>query len=125
MGQTKRKRRTKHRGNAVGAVEARGRTSKPREGAKPTTGRGGSRGAARPLRPPSWKSAATKAAVGILILFIFFRFLSTGTSTGQALTMCAVAFLLYTPLMYWTDKWIYARKTRGQGGGGTAAKARR
>ena len=125
MGQTKRKRRTKHRGNAVGAVEARGRTSKPREGAKPTGGRGGSRGAARPLRPPSWKSAATKAAVGIAILFIFFRFLSKGTSTAQALTMCAVAFLLYTPLMYWTDKWIYARKTRGQGGDGATPKARR
>ena len=31
MAQTKRKRRTKHRGNAAGAVEARGRT-----GRKPT-----------------------------------------------------------------------------------------
>jgi hypothetical protein len=125
MGQTKRKRRTKHRGNAVGAVEARGRTSKPREGAKGSAARKGSRGPLRPLRPPTWKSAAAKAGVGIVILFIFFRFLSTGTNTGQALTMCAVAFLLYTPLMYWTDKWIYARKMRGQGGGGTTTKARR
>jgi hypothetical protein len=124
MGQTKRKRRTKHRGNAVGAVEARGRTSKPREGAKPAA-RGRSRAPLRPLRPPTWKSAAVKAGVGIVILFIFFRFLSTGTNTGQALTMCAVAFLLYTPLMYWTDKWIYARKMRAQGGGGATAKARR
>ena len=29
MAQTKRKRRSKHRGNAAGTVEARGRTSRP------------------------------------------------------------------------------------------------
>ncbi len=119
MGQTKRKRRNKHRGNAVGVVEARGRTSKPREGAQRTTSARGSRAAARPaLKPPTLKSAAVKALVGIVILFVFFRFLSEGTTTGQALTMCAVAFVLYTPLMFFTDKWIYNRKLRQQGAGG-------
>src|SRR4051794_18938999 len=103
MGQTKRKRRSKHRGNAVGAVEARGRTSKPREGATRATSGRGSRAAGRPaLKPPTMRSAATKAVIGIAILFIFFRFLSKGTTTGQALAMCTVAFVLYTPLMYFT-----------------------
>jgi hypothetical protein len=121
MGQTKRKRRNKHRGNAVGVVEARGRTSKPREGAaKSGSTRAPSRGAA--LKPPTLRSAATKAAVGIVILFVFFRFLSKNTTTGGALTMCAVAFVLYTPLMYWTDKWIYTRKLRQQGGSGARAR---
>ena len=121
MGQTKRKRRNKHRGNAVGVVEARGRTSKPREGAtKSSGGRGGSaaaRGGVRALKPPTLQGAAIKALIGCIILFIFFRFLGDGTSTAGAATMCAVAFVLYTPLMFFTDKWIYNRKLRAQTGG--------
>ena len=122
MGQTKRKRRNKHRGNAVGVVEARGRTSKPREGAAKasSSGRGArAAGARQPvLKEPTMKSAAIKAFVGTVILFLFFRFLSEGTSTGQALTMCAVAFVLYTPLMFVTDRWIYKRKMKMQPAGG-------
>src|SRR3954451_6093117 len=127
MAQTKRKRRNKHRGNAVGIVEARGRTSKPREGAaKSSGGRGGGRGAAgaRPLKPPTLQSAAIKALIGCVILFIFFRFLGNGTSTSGALTMCIVAFVLYARLMLFTDRWIYKRKLRAQGGGGPAGPRR-
>ncbi len=125
MAQTKRKRRTKHRGNAAGMVEARGRTSKPQAGSPARTKVNGRapRGVA-PLKPPTLKSAALKAFVGIVILFIFFRFLGDGTTTEQALAMCGVAFVLYTPLMYWTDKWIYNRKLKQQGGA-PQAKARR
>ena len=36
----------------------------------------------------------------------------TRPSTGGALTMCLVAVVLYTPIMYVTDKWIYNRKTK-------------
>ena len=114
MAQTKRKRRTKHRGNAAGMVEARGRTSKPGEGARPkTNGRAPARGAAA-LRPPTLQGAALKAVFGVVILFIFFRFVSKGNTTGQALAFCAVAFVLYTPVMYMTDKFIYNRKLRQQ-----------
>ncbi len=66
MAQTKRKRRTKHRGNAAGSVEARGRT-----GRKPTPAKGGkgARGAPRPprsgrrrgARPPTASAIATVA----------------------------------------------------------------
>src|SRR3954452_20990865 len=121
MGQTKRKRRNKHRGNAVGVVEARGRTSKPREGAAKTgAGKGSARGGAgaRPLKQPTLQSAALKALVGCVILFVFFRFLGNGTTTAGAATMCVIAFVLYTPLMYVTDKWVYKRKLRAQTGGG-------
>jgi hypothetical protein len=127
MGQTKRKRRNKHRGNAVGAVEARGRTSKPREGAAKGAATRTTRGVrAQPaLKPPTLKSAAIKAFVGIVILFVFFRFIGEGTSTAQALTMCVVAFVLYTPLMYFTDKWIYSRKLKQQQGGTAPVRGRR
>jgi hypothetical protein len=124
MAQTKRKRRSKHRGNAVGVVEARGRTSKPAPGTKKSSSRGGARGA-RELKPPSLQGSFMKAAIGAVILFIFFRFLSKGTSTGGALLMCVVALALYTPVMYLTDKWIYNRKMRAQGGAAATLKPRR
>ena len=114
MAQTKRKRRTKHRGNAVGVVEARGRTSKPRPGEtrKTASARGSSRAA---LKPPTLRGAAVKAFVGMVILFVFFRFLSgQENSTAQAMAFCAVAFVMYTPVMYLTDKFIYNRKLKQQ-----------
>jgi len=121
MAHTKRKRRTKHRGNAAGKVEVRGRTSKPPAGAPAKNGRaqaagrgGASARRAPALKPPTLKGAALKAAFGVVILFLFFRFLSKGNTTGQALGFCAVAFAMYTPVMYWTDKFIYNRKLKQQ-----------
>ncbi len=119
MAQTKRKRRTKHRGNAAGMVEVRGRTGKSVAGAPTKNGRAAtsngrsSRGPVPP-KPPSLQSAALKALFGVVILFIFFRFVGNKNTTGQALGFCAVAFVLYTPIMYWTDKFLYARRTRQQ-----------
>jgi hypothetical protein len=119
MAHTKRKRRTKHRGNAAGMVETRGRTTKPAAGAPAKNGKaqaGGGKGsrAATPLKPPTLQGAAIKAAFGVVVLFVFFRFLSKGNTTSQALGFCAVAFILYTPVMYFTDKFIYNRKQRQQ-----------
>ena len=61
MAQTKRKRRTKHRGNAAGIVESRGRT-----GRKPTAATSARAEARRrrerrePLdQPPTWRGAST------------------------------------------------------------------
>lgn len=117
MGQTKRKRRTKHRGNAAGMVEVRGRTSKSAAGAPTKTGSSrtsAGRGPRGPvsLRPPTLKGAALKALFGVVILFVFFRFVGNQNTTGEALGFSAVAFVLYTPIMFWTDKFIYQRKTR-------------
>ncbi len=131
MAQTKRKRRNKHRGNAVGMVEVRGRTTKPAAGApakngrEAAAGRGGSASARKTpaLKPPTLKSAALKALFGVVILFVFFRFLSKdGNSTSQAIGFCAVAFLLYTPVMFYTDRFIYNRKLRQRAGGAPAGK---
>ena len=123
MAQTKRKRRTKHRGNAAGMVEVRGRTSKPAAGAPAKSGsRGGSRAAAGrggrapvPLKPPTWQGAALKALFGVAVLFVFFRFVGKQNTTAQALGFCAVAFVLYVPVMYMTDRFIYTRKVSRQG----------
>ena len=71
MPQTKRKRRTKHRGNAAGSIEVRGRTGrKPRP--EETRAKAAAKSSTRAVRgtsPPSWKSAFAKACFGAVMLF--------------------------------------------------------
>jgi hypothetical protein len=111
MAQTKRKRRTKHRGNAAGVVESRGRT-----GRRPTEEelRGSRRETARERRmnkPPSWNSAFLKSALMAGLLFVFTQIGLFGSDVpiSQSLVLCAFALLLYTPLAYVTDRWVYQR----------------
>src|SRR3954465_8401792 len=124
MAQTKRKRRNKHRGNAVGVVEARGRTSKPREGQprKASGARGAA--AARPLKEPTLKNSALKALIGASILFIFFTVTDKSRGPLGALVFCLFAVVLYTPVMFWTDKWVYRRNPQQQAAGGAGARGR-
>ena len=73
MAQTKRKRRTKHRGNAAGSIEARGRT-----GRKPTEEerRKGSPRDSREERrfaEPTWSGAALRAGFASIMLFALFQ----------------------------------------------------
>jgi hypothetical protein len=110
MGQTKRKRRTKHRGNAVGAIEARGRT-----GRKPTPQEiKRSSPARRDIKPPTWKAAFGKAAFGAVMLFVLVSLgvLGESASTANAILLCAFAMVAYTPVMYWTDRFLYNRRLR-------------
>jgi hypothetical protein len=114
MAQTKRKRRTKHRGNAAGMVEARGRTGRrltPEEQKKADRAAGGR---ARVLKPPTWKGAAIKSAVMALLLFVMTQvgFLVKDATVASGLAVAAIAMLLYTPLAYTTDKWAYGRQQR-------------
>ena len=110
MAQTKRKRRTKHRGNAAGQVESRGRT-----GRRPTADeQSKSRESVRERRlnkPPSWNSAFLKAALmaGLLFLFTQVGLFGSEASLGQSIVICGFALLLYTPLAYVTDRWVYQR----------------
>src|SRR5919197_584602 len=114
MAQTKRKRRTKHRGNAAGVVESRGRT-----GRRPTAEelRKQDRASLRQQRlnkPPTWNSAFLKAALMAGLLFLLTRFGIFGSSTtvGQSVALCLFALLLYTPIAYMTDKFVYTRAQR-------------
>jgi hypothetical protein len=123
MAQTKRKRRTKHRGNAAGVVETRGRT-----GRRPTEEelRSSSRQSARERRmskPPTWNGALLKSALMAALLFVFTRIGLFGDEVpiGQSIVLCGFALLLYTPLAYVTDRWVYRRnqerlKKQRQGG---------
>ena len=111
MAQTKRKRRTKHRGNAAGVVESRGRT-----GRRPTADeqRKATRQSAldeRRNRPPTWKAAGMKAGLMAGLLFVFTQIGLFGAEApiGQSIILSLFALGAYTPLAYMTDRWVYRR----------------
>jgi Flp pilus assembly protein TadB len=115
VAQTRRKRQTKHRGNAAGVVESRGRT-----GRKPTAAEksGDSRERAREKqrlvdkrdRPPTWRGAFVKAmAATVLLLFVVIVLLK---QSNQAISLFPIVLVLYTVISYYTDKWIYDRRQR-------------
>jgi|SRR5271168_3772364 len=126
MAQTRRKRQTKHRGNAAGVVESRGRT-----GRKPTAAEksGDPRDLAREKeklldkrdRPPTWRAAFIKAMFAAIAFLLLFA-VALGRSE-QGIKFFPFALLFYTPISYYTDKWVYDRRQRKkakQGGGGRA-----
>ena len=116
MAQTKRKRRSKHRGNAAGLVEQRGRTGRkpdPKEQKKSTAAENR---IARLGKPPSWRSAANRAviATGIFFLVILLAFKQKPV---PALGLAGFMLLVYIPLGYYTDLALHRRYLRKQAAG--------
>jgi hypothetical protein len=113
MAQTKRKRRTKHRGNAAGVVESRGRTGRrptPQEQRKAAR----QSGARRELKPPTWQRAGVKA-LGFAVLLLVLT--QTGLfgrqqTLASGLILAGMSLLLYIPAAYATDRWAYNRQER-------------
>jgi hypothetical protein len=112
VAQTKRKRRSKHRGNAAGTIEARGRTGrkatpeeqKKTKGAKPTR-------AERMAQPPTWNRAIIRAATASALLFVLTQIglFKNNVSPQQAIVICVLALIIYVPLGYAFDNWMYKR----------------
>jgi Flp pilus assembly protein TadB len=116
MAQTKRKRRTKHRGNAAGAIEARGRTGrKPTAEEMKTSVREQAR-QRRLTKPPTWNSAAMKALAMAVLLFVITQLgiLGDDMNVQQGILLAAMAMLIYTPLAYITDRWVYNKNLAKQ-----------
>src|SRR3954465_8285146 len=107
MAQTKRKRRSKHRGNAAGMVEVRGRTGRHGEPAK--GGTGGAARTARLDRPPTWRSAANRSAIATILFVVVIAVIN---SPAVALAFGIPMFFLYTGVGFYTDKWVYERRQR-------------
>jgi hypothetical protein len=124
MAQTKRKRRTKHRGNAAGVVEARGRTGRKPTASEKAPARGSS-GAARGgdararreermNRPPTWRAALNRALIAAAVLFAVSILLLHQSVAGAAVLLPFV-LLIYAPLGYYTDLFMYRRRMRQKG----------
>ena len=123
MAQTKRKRRSKHRGNAAGNVESRGRTGRKPTGTEKKSGGGSSkaggqssaeRRADRLSRPPTWRSAINRAMIAavILVLLSIFAFKQ---KPAAAFGFGAFALIVYVPMGYYLDRFLYRRRMRTQG----------
>jgi Flp pilus assembly protein TadB len=115
MAQTKRKRQTKHRGNAAGVVESRGRTGRPPTAAeKSVEGREKAQKRAqreqRYDRPPTWRGAFYRALVAAILMVVVSMFLVK--STLQAVLIFPLVLAMYVPISYYTDFWMYRRRLR-------------
>jgi len=118
MAKTKRKRKTKHRGNAVGMVESRGRTGRrPTSEEKGGTSKGSSKGGSKePVahrldRPPSWKGALFRAVVAAGAFFGFLVLLFDRPARPSA-AIAVMMIAVYTPLGYFTDMWLHRRRIK-------------
>jgi Flp pilus assembly protein TadB len=115
VAQTKRKRQTKHRGNAAGVVESRGRTGrKPTAAEKSGDPKEQARAKERQIdrrdRKPTWRGAFLKAmAAAVLLLAIVILFLK-----GQGIQLFPVVLIVYTLMSYYTDLWMYNRRQRAK-----------
>jgi hypothetical protein len=114
MAQTRKRRQTKHRGNAAGMVESRGRTGRkptaderkklsPKEEAR-------QRRTERLDKPPTWRGAMNRAAIAAAIFIVAIIVL--GQKPAAAVTLGAVMLLLYIPMSYYTDLFIHRRRQK-------------
>jgi hypothetical protein len=110
MAQTRRKRKSKHRGTPAGTIERAGRTGRSQN-------RGDAKQIARQRRserlnkPPTWQGAMQRAAIaaavfGVLVVIAF------GRDVAQGAILAAFMFLLYIPLGYATDTFIHRFRQR-------------
>ncbi len=114
MAQTRRKRKSKHRGTAAGTIEARGRTGRP---STPAERKQQARVDARERRlnrPPSWKSSFTRAAMAAAIIFLFMYLLNSKIKNrvGVSASLAALSFLIYVPAGYYLELFMYRRRQR-------------
>jgi hypothetical protein len=119
VAQTKRKRRSKHRGNAAGTIETRGRTGRkaalsPEEEKKAKKAARSQTRSERLAQPPTWNRAIIRAAAASGLLFVLTQIglFQDDVPPGQAIAICLAALLIYIPLGYLFDSWMYKRMNR-------------
>lgn len=113
MAQTKRKRRSKHRGTAAGTIERRGRTSRrvPVDPKAQKRADARARRSNRLDRPPTWKSATLRGlmAAGVFFVLVIALFRQ---NIGSSIFLAGFMTLFYIPLGYYTDLFIYRRRQK-------------
>ena len=105
---SRQKRRKKHRGTQAGTVRQRSRRSGTR-----TTGNlaPAERRRQRLDRPPSWRAAANRAAISALVFFAVLV-LVLRQATGNAIVLALFMLLVYIPMGYGIDSFIYRFRQR-------------
>ena len=121
MAQTRRKRKRRHRGTQAGTIDRAGRTSKPAASGKRAAAAKPSAKATAKMTPaerrqqrldtpPTWRGALNRAAFAAAILVIFVGIVQK--NIVQGIVLGAFAMLLYVPMSYYTDLWLYRRRQR-------------
>lgn len=116
MAQTKRKRRTKHRGTAAGTIQTRGRTGRPPSAEEKKKQ---SRMDAREKRlnsPPTWKGSITRAGLASLLMLVFLALVGPKHNRLiSAVVFAVLAFALYVPAGYYIELIMYRRRMQKKG----------
>jgi hypothetical protein len=125
MAQTKRKRRSKHRGTAAGTVESRGRTGRKPTPEERKKAAATSQRNERLFREPTWRGAAVRAGFAAVMLFVLFQIgIGPRQDVLSSLGLSLLAFAIYVPLGYMTDRAIWRRRMRKAGRPLPASKRR-
>ena len=111
MAQTKRKRRSKHRGNSAGVVESRGRTTRP---ASPAERKKQTREQARLARldkAPTWRSSFNRALLASGFMLIFLLVVTKGKIL-PAVAFAVFSLALYVPGGYFLETFLWRRRMK-------------
>ena len=115
MAQTRRKRQTKHRGNAAGVVESRGRTGRKPTAAEKSgpveSSRSKDARSKREDRAPTWGGALVRGMFAAVMLLAALLILKI-TKSSHAIAFFPAAILVYTPISYYMDLYLYKRRQR-------------
>jgi Flp pilus assembly protein TadB len=118
MAQTRRKRRTKHRGTPAGTIEARGRTGRPLTAEERKKQDRVSARERRLNTPPTWKSSITRALIAAVLVFAFLLLTAKGKNKlSLALSFTAIALIIYIPAGYYLELMLYRRRQRRKAAG--------
>ena len=113
MAQAKRRRQSKHRGNAAGGIEARGRTGRPLSASERKTAPREQRREERLNRQPTWRSAAQRAALAGVMMFAVLLFIGPKHSKDRllsALIYAVLATVLYVMIGYYLEMFLWRRR---------------
>ena len=105
MAQNKR-RKKKHKGTQAGTISQSTQRARPKNRHEARS-QSKQRREARLNRPPSWRSAAMRAAFAAVLFFVVIMVIGEKVSTAILLSIVAVVF--YLPVGYYTDKFMWKR----------------
>jgi hypothetical protein len=128
MAQTKKKRRTKHRGNAAGRIEARGRTGRkptPEEAKAKARSDAAARRQMRLDQPPTWRGALNRAAIAALFFFALLLLLFREQTFASKVAIALFMLVVYVPMGYYTDLFVYKRRQAKRRAGAAARRRER
>jgi Flp pilus assembly protein TadB len=118
MAQTKRKRRTKHRGNAAGTIEARGRTGRPLSAEERKKADRAKLRERRLTRAPTWNQSFKRALVAAGLMFLFLLVTDhtkKGSPIVTAITFAIIALVIYVPAGYYLERFLWRRRMAKMG----------